>query len=93
MNKVEIEAKVAQDLGISQDEVCRVFSSILSSVQECFERGENIRLTNFGSFQVADRPERKGRNPASGEVMTIPARRKVSFKPAKETRAILSLAK
>lgn len=49
-------------------------------------KGEDVSVPGFGKFAVKDRPERQGRNPATGETMTIAASRKLSFTAAKELK-------
>ncbi len=89
MNKIEIEAKVAEELGMPQAEVKKVFSSILSTMTESFSEGETVRIVNFGVFHVADRPTRMGRSPSDGSPVEIPARKRVSFKPGKGLKEVL----
>ena len=59
--------------------ITAVFDQVASAVA----KGEEISIPGFGKFSVKDRPERQGRNPSTGEAMTIAASKKVSFTPAK----------
>ena len=61
-----------------------VFDSIIGSLNE----GEKIELRGFGSFRVRERNARKGRNPKTGESVSIPAKRVAYFKPGKELQAL-----
>jgi DNA-binding protein HU-beta len=58
--------------------------AVLACLAEALESGEKVDLRGFGSFQAKGRAERQGRNPATGEAITIAARRAVVFKPGKE---------
>lgn len=86
MNRVEIEAKVSEELGMTQVEVAKVMNAILSTVSESLENGEDVRIVRFGSFKVSDRAPRVGKSPVDGSPMQIPAGRRVSFKPGKELK-------
>ena len=61
-----------------------VLDTVLNSIAEALAKGEKVDLRGFGSFQVAGKKERQGRNPRTGETMTIPARNVAVFKPSKE---------
>lgn len=57
--------------------------NVTDGILSVLAKGEEVALTGFGKFDVADRPERPGRNPATGEVMTIPAKKTPRFKAGK----------
>ncbi len=57
---------------------------MLASIAEALSKGEKVDLRGFGSFQVSEKGERQGRNPRTGEAMTIAARKAAVFKPSKE---------
>ena len=57
---------------------------VLASITEALAKGEKVDLRGFGSFQVSGKKERQGRNPRTGETMTIAARNVAVFKPSKE---------
>jgi integration host factor subunit beta len=61
-----------------------VVDVVLNSIAAALAKGEKVDLRGFGSFQVAGKKERQGRNPRTGETMTIPARSVAVFKPSKE---------
>jgi nucleoid DNA-binding protein len=61
-----------------------VVDVVLNSIADALAKGEKVDLRGFGSFQVAGKKERQGRNPRTGETMTIPARTVAVFKPGKE---------
>ena len=77
---------VANDLngtGITKTQIKDVIDATLASVGKALKEGNEVRLHNFGSFSITDRPERPGRNPATGAEMTIAASKAVKFKASK----------
>ena len=65
---------------------------MLAAVLAAASAGDEVTLAGFGRFKVTDRAERQGRNPATGETMTIAAAKKLSFTPAKAVRDSLNAA-
>ena len=86
MTKAELVAKIAKATGISKKQADRCLKAFIEAIEDALMKGERIALPGFGIFQVKERSERKGRNPRTGEVITIPARKVVVFKPAKQLR-------
>jgi DNA-binding protein HU-beta len=64
--------------------------SVLDLIAEALQANERVDLRGFGSFMVKERKERQGRNPRTGETITIAAKRDASFKPGKELTEKLS---
>ncbi|MDQ6760669.1 MAG: HU family DNA-binding protein [Acidobacteriota bacterium] len=62
----------------------RLLVAVLTHIAEALGNGEKVDLRGFGSFQVSAKKERQGRNPRTGETLTIAAKRVASFKPSKE---------
>ena len=58
--------------------------TVLTTITDALAKGDKVDLRGFGSFQVSAKKERQGRNPRTGEGMTIPARNVAVFKPSKE---------
>lgn len=83
MNKSEIVAKVATDTGMSQTALDMALGKVLKAISDSLARGEDVAIAGFGSFTVRERKERQGRNPSTGETMTIKASKSVGFKAAK----------
>lgn len=84
MNKktvMENMRAVLPQLNIRQCETAA--NVVLQSIAHALARGEDVTLTGFGTFRVARVAERRGRNPATGEPMTIPARKTARFKPCR----------
>jgi DNA-binding protein HU-beta len=83
MNMGELAAAVASTMGTSEKEAKAAVSAVVDKIAEAVARGEEVAISGFGKFTVKDRPEREGRNPATGESMTIAASKKVTFTAAK----------
>ena len=88
MNKVELEAAVAEQLGVSQAEVKRTFSAIIDTMIGSLQRGESVKIVRFGTLEPRLKKERRGKSPVDGSDITIPASCKVGFKPGKDLQGI-----
>ncbi|MBI2082747.1 MAG: HU family DNA-binding protein [Deltaproteobacteria bacterium] len=86
MTKGELVAWVARDCKISKAVAERALNSVTDGVQKCLKRRDKITLTGFGTFYVAKRRARKGRNPQTGAEIDIKACNVPKFKPGKELR-------
>lgn len=84
MTKSNLVEQVAGSTGHSKKEAEQLVDAVLSHIAGSLAKGEKIDLRGFGSFQVSSKAERQGRNPKTGEAITIPARKVAVFKPAKE---------
>ncbi len=80
MTKKDIIVKVADDTGMKQIDVKKVVQKTLDYVIASLARGETVELRNFGIFKVKSRKGRMGRNPRTGETVSIPEKKVVSFK-------------
>lgn len=84
MNKQELIASIASKTNLSKKDSAAALEGVCSSVIQALQSGESVQITGFGSFQVANRAERQGRNPRTGESITIPAKKTAKFKPSKD---------
>ena len=83
MNMGELIKTVAKEADVSETKAKDVVGSVFGAIGDAASRGEDVAIPNFGKFTVKDRPKREGRNPSTGEKMTIKASRAVTFKAAK----------
>ena len=83
MNKNELVASMAEKTGLKKTEVEKVLKAFTETVASELKKGEKIQLVGFGTFEVADRPAREGRNPRTGETMKIAASKAPKFKAGK----------
>lgn len=83
MNKVELIGAVASKSEISKKDVEKVINAFTNVVADALVDGDKVQLVGFGTFEVVERAERMGRNPATGEAMTIAASKSPKFKAGK----------
>lgn len=81
MTKKDIVIKVSSDTNLTQIDVKKIVQRTLDVVVESLERGETVELRNFGVFKVKNRRGRVGRNPRTGEEVSVPEKKVVVFKP------------
>lgn len=83
MTKTELEKQLALDLDITQATARDVLNAVLDEITQSLSEGDAVSLPGFGSFVVSERQAREGRNPRTGEPMTIAASKSVRFRPGK----------
>jgi integration host factor subunit alpha len=82
MTKVDIATRIQEKVGVREKEAKEMLETVLSVVKETLEAGEKVKVSGFGIFEVKDKKDRKGRNPQTGETLTIGARRILNFRPS-----------
>ncbi len=87
MTKKDIILKIADETGLKQADVRLVVQKTFDIITEALAMGDKIELRNFGVFKVKERKSRVGRNPRTGEVVPVPPRRVVVFKPGLEMKS------
>jgi len=92
MTKQQLIEKAAAKTELKKAEVEVAVDSVLELIAEALRSNERVDIRGFGSFVVKDRKERQGRNPRTGETITIPAKRDASFRPGKELTETLAQA-
>lgn len=85
-NKQDLINAVAEKTGFSKKESTTVLNTILNEIESILVSGDKLQLIGFGNFEVRQRSARKGRNPQTGEEITIPASKVPAFKPGKELK-------
>lgn len=80
MTKADIVELVSSKTGISKKESSEMVESVLELMKNTLAKGETLKINGFGSFTVKQKADRKGRNPQTGETITISSRRILSFK-------------
>ena len=83
MNKTELIAAVAEKAEISKKDAEKAVKAFTDAVAEELAKGGKVQLVGFGNFEVSERPAIEGRNPRTGETMTIAASKTPKFKPGK----------
>lgn len=89
MNKAELSAKIAEDVNITKVQANAVIDAFIDTVTKTLKGGGKVTLVGFGSFTVSRRSARNGRNPQTGELIKIKAKKTVRFKAGKELAAKL----
>ncbi|MFH2093180.1 MAG: integration host factor subunit alpha [Pseudomonadota bacterium] len=80
LTKTIIAEKIQETLNLSRTETYEVIEQFLEIMKQTIESGEDLMISGFGKFCINEKEARKGRNPATDQEMTLPARRVVTFK-------------
>ncbi|MDD6071730.1 MAG: HU family DNA-binding protein [Clostridiales bacterium] len=90
MNKTELVVAMAEKTELSKKDAEKALKAFTDVVAEELAKGEKIQLVGFGTFEVADRPAREGRNPKTGESMKIAASKAPKFKAGKALKDVVN---
>jgi nucleoid DNA-binding protein len=90
MTKSQFVDALAQALGQNKQESERALEAVLETLSAALKRGERIDWRGFGVFKVREAKARDARNPRTGEMVSVPAKKVASFKPSKEFAAALN---
>ena len=82
MTKADIAENIQAITDLTKKESAVLMEAVFSIMKKTLESGENLKISGFGSFIVKKKADRRGRNPQTGEAMTIEARRILKFKPS-----------
>ncbi len=74
---------MARDTGITLLQAEKAFSSLIEGIKESLKNGKRVTFSGFGSFEVKKTKARKGRNPKTGEPISIPGKKKIKFNPSR----------
>lgn len=83
MNKTELISAMAEKAEISKKDAEKALAAFTNVVADTLVDGDKVAITGFGTFEVVERAERQGRNPATGEAITIAASKSPKFKASK----------
>jgi DNA-binding protein HU-beta len=86
MTKAELVTAIAKGAGLTKKQADAALKAAVEAVSNALKKGERVAIPGLGIFTVRERAARKGRNPRTGAVINIPARKVVVFKPAKDLR-------
>ena len=84
MNKAELIAKIAEDAGITKTQANLTVDAFVDAVTKPLKKGDKVTLVGFGTFSVSKRAARNGRNPQTGAVIKIKAKKVAKFKAGKQ---------
>ncbi|MFK4792954.1 HU family DNA-binding protein [Sphingobium sp. ZW T5_29] len=83
MNKQDLISAVAETSGLSKSDTTKAVEGVFESISAALKKGDEVRLVGFGTFSVSQRKASTGRNPRTGETMTIKASAQPKFKAGK----------
>jgi len=90
VTRKELAIAVNEQLGISQRNSSDIVDAVFSELKDALVNGESVKLVQFGTLTVRNKAPRRGRNPRTGESMTITKRQMVSFRASKQLRERLN---
>lgn len=90
LTKADLAEYLYQSVGLNKREAKDLIEDFFEEMCQSLIRGEAVKLSGFGNFDLRDKPARPGRNPKTGEPVTITARRVVTFKPSQQLRQRVS---
>ena len=90
MTKIDIVERIQNKFGFSKAASFELLESLVSILKDTVEAGEDVKVSGFGSFEVRNKDSRAGRNPQTGEAITIEARKILTFKPSKKLKAAIN---
>ena len=82
MTKADLVESIFERVEISKTESTEMVESVINILKRTLERGEKVKISGFGTFSVNQKRPRTGRNPQTGEGITISGRRVLTFKPS-----------
>ena len=87
LTKADFAESLFEELGLNKREAKDIVELFFEEIKTSLERGEQVKLSGFGNFDLRNKNQRPGRNPKTGEEIPITARRVVTFKPGQKLRA------
>lgn len=92
LTKAELAELLFERVGLNKREAKDIVDTFFEEIREALARGTEVKLSGFGNFQVRDKPPRPGRNPKTGEVIPIAARRVVTFHASQKLKSVVEQA-
>ena len=90
MNKEELVQEIAKKASVTQKEAAEVLAALLETVQKTVSKGKKVTLVGFGTFEARDRAARTGRNPQTGDTITIEAKKVPAFSAGKKFKEMVN---
>lgn len=81
MNKTDLINAIAEASGLTKADVTKALNATTAAIANAVKNDDKVALVGFGTFSVSERPARTGKNPRTGEMIEIPAKKVVKFKP------------
>ena len=86
LTKADLAEMLYEELGLNKREAKEIVEMFFEEILLCFEKGEEVKLTSFGTFKIRNKKERIGRNPKTGIEAKISSRKVVTFKPSRHVK-------
>jgi integration host factor subunit alpha len=86
LTKADIVEAIVEQIGFTKNHSSEIVETLLELIKSTLESGEDVLISGFGKFCVKEKETRRGRNPATGEAMMLPARRIVTFRCSRQLR-------
>ncbi|ACH39009.1 MULTISPECIES: integration host factor subunit alpha [Citrifermentans] len=90
MTKADIVEKIYEKVGFSKKESAELVETVFDLIKTTLEEGDKIKIAGFGNFVVKEKADRRGRNPQTGEEITIVARKILTFKPSQVLKSAIN---
>ncbi|MFH1727020.1 MAG: integration host factor subunit alpha [Pseudomonadota bacterium] len=90
LTKADIVDSLVQELNVSRKDAVNYTELVFETIKETLERGDNVKISGFGNWNVRSKQSRVGRNPQTGQAMEISSRKVVTFKPSQVLRDVLA---
>ncbi|AJO87192.1 integration host factor subunit alpha [Haemophilus influenzae] len=87
ITKLDIIEYLSDKYHLSKQDTKNVVENFLEEIRSSLESGHDVKLSGFGNFELRDKSSRPGRNPKTGDIVPVSARRVVTFKPGQKLRA------
>ena len=87
LTKAELAEMLFEQVGLNKRESKDMVEAFFDVIREALEQGDSVKLSGFGNFQLRDKPQRPGRNPKTGEIIPITARRVVTFHASQKLKS------
>jgi integration host factor subunit alpha len=92
LTKAELAEMLFEQVGLNKREAKDMVETFFEEIRDALERGESVKLSGFGNFQLRDKPQRPGRNPKTGQEIPISARRVVTFHASQKLKGMVDTA-
>ncbi len=90
MNKAELIEKVVKATGVSKSDVTKTINATLETITKTLKKGEKVTFVGFGTFSVVKAKARKGRNPRTGEIIKIRAKKTPRFRAGARLKEVIA---
>ncbi|WP_420812096.1 integration host factor subunit alpha [Parvibium lacunae] len=91
LTKAELAEMIFERVGLNKREAKEIVDLFFDEIRDALVHGDSVKLSGFGNFMLRDKPQRPGRNPKTGEIIPITARRVVTFHASQKLKAMVEV--